>query len=120
EDRAHRDERPGRRARNQRRRGHARTRWPNKPPGRSTSTSTSSRNPTAEVRYDGRTSTANTSAAATTSAASTTPDMLPSPPNTTNDLSSSDEPEAGLNEKIVASSTPATPASAVPMPNVKR
>src|SRR5262249_3157640 len=102
-------------------RAHPSTLRPNRPPGRSTSTSTSMTKPTAVVRYDGRTRIANDSTTATISAAIAMPKMLPRPPRTTttNALSSSLEPVLGLKAKIVAARRPARPASAVPMPNVR-
>src|SRR5207237_6288618 len=99
---------------------HPSTRWPNRPPGRITSTRTSRTNPTAAVRYAGSTRIANTSTTARISAAIAVPATLPSPPSTTttNDLSSSVAPKSGLKENSVAASSPARAASPGPRPKV--
>src|SRR6202011_963928 len=99
---------------------HPNTRCPKRPPGRTTSTSTSKTNPTAAVRYAGSARMANTSTAARMRAATAVPATLPRPPRTTttNDLSSSVAPKSGLKENRVAASSPASAASAVPSPKV--
>src|SRR5581483_2917301 len=99
---------------------HPSTRWPNRPPGRITSTRTSRTNPTAAVRYAGMTRIANTSTVARISAAMAVPATLPSPPSTTttNDLSNSAAPKLGVKGKNMAPSSPAAAASAVPRPKV--
>ena len=63
---------------------------------------------------------ANTSTTASTSAAAAVPITLPRPPSTTMTklLSSSTDPKDGLKEKSVAPRRPASPARALPRPNV--